>query len=145
MANPQTGVFPPSKRIGLVLHGLLIALLAGISAWGFWRLGGLDLGPVFVLYLVLGIVAFAPIPILGYRAYALYRALYRLDRDSLQLRWGLRDEIIPLADVQRWHARHAAGARLAVIDGATHFFHGKLTALADEVAAFARTDARLGL
>lgn len=99
MANPQTGVFPPSKRIGLVLHGLLIALLAGISAWGFWRLGGLDLGPVFVLYLVLGIVAFAPIPILGYRAYALYRALYRLDRDSLQLRWGLRDEIIPLSDI----------------------------------------------
>ena len=58
---------------------------------------------------------------------------------------GSEDEIIPLADVQRWHARHAAGARLAVIDGATHFFHGKLTALADEVAAFARTDARLGL
>lgn len=58
---------------------------------------------------------------------------------------GSEDEIIPLADVQRWHARHAADARLAVIERATHFFHGKLTALADEVATFARTDAGLGV
>lgn len=57
---------------------------------------------------------------------------------------GSEDEIIPFDDVRRWHDEHAADARFAVIEGATHFFHGKLTVLADEVAAFARADAGLG-
>jgi Bacterial PH domain len=35
-----------------------------------------------------------------YRAYALMRADYILDRDSLELRWGLRDEDIPLTDIE---------------------------------------------
>jgi hypothetical protein len=52
------------------------------------------------VYLLIGLIAFAPVPLLGYRAYALYRAHYRLDRDSLELRWGLRNEIIPLADIE---------------------------------------------
>lgn len=100
MANLETGLFPPAKRGGLAFHGLLILVLSGLSAWGFLSLAGIELGPAFVLYLLLGIIAFAPIPILGYRAYALFRAQYRLDRDSLELRWGLRDEIIPLSDIE---------------------------------------------
>ena len=100
MATLETGRFPPAKRVGLAFHGLLIAVLAGLSTWGFWSLTGIELGPAFVLCLLLGILAFAPIPLLGYRAYALYRAQYQLDRDSLELRWGLRNEIIPLSDIE---------------------------------------------
>jgi hypothetical protein len=100
VANLETGRFPPAKRGGLAFHGLLITLLASLSAWGFWSLAGIELGPTFVLYLLFGIITFAPIPILGYRAFALYRAQYRLDRDSLELRWGLRDENIPLSDIE---------------------------------------------
>ena len=48
----------------------------------------------------MGLIAFAPIPLLAYRAYALFRAEYILDRDSLELRWGLRDEDIPLTDIE---------------------------------------------
>ena len=96
----NTGIFPPAKRLGLLFHGFLVAALAGLSAWGFWRLSATPVGPAFVLYLLIGLIAFAPIPLLGYRAYALYRALYTIDRDSLELRWGLRDEIIPLADIE---------------------------------------------
>ncbi|MGZ6286405.1 MAG: PH domain-containing protein, partial [Ktedonobacterales bacterium] len=54
----------------------------------------------FVIYLLVGLVAFAPIPLLGYRAFALFRAEYVLNRDSLELRWGLRDEEIPLMDIE---------------------------------------------
>jgi len=96
----NTGLFPPSKRNGLILHGVLLVLLAAASGWGFSNLlragGGLN----FVVYLLVGLIAFAPIPLLGYRAYALFRADYILDRDSLELRWGLRDEDIPLTDIE---------------------------------------------
>lgn len=95
-----TGQFPPKKRNGLLFHGSLILVLAIIAAWGFWQLSGVQAGPFFVLYLLLGIISFAPIPMLGYRAYALYRAQYRLDRNSLELRWGLRDELVPLSGIE---------------------------------------------
>ena len=96
----STGLFPPARGGGLALHILLIVALAGVSAWGFWGLSASTMGPTFVFYLLLGVIAFAPIPLLGYRAYALYRAQYRLDRDSLELRWGLRSETIPLSDIE---------------------------------------------
>jgi len=96
----NTGIFPPAKRSGLLVHGLLIVLLAALSAWGFWSLSRAAAGPAFVLYLLLGLVAFSPIPLLGYRAYALFRAQYKLDRNSLELRWGLRDELVPLGDIE---------------------------------------------
>jgi len=102
----NTGLFPPSKRNGLILHGVLLVLLAVASGWGFSNLlqagGGLN----FAVYLLVGLIAFVPIPLLGYHTYALFRADYILDRDSLELRWGLRDEDIPLTDIE-WVAFRA--------------------------------------
>jgi hypothetical protein len=54
----------------------------------------------FVFFLLVGLIAFAPLPLLSYRALALFRAQYILNRDSLELRWGLRDEQIPLMDIE---------------------------------------------
>ncbi len=96
----NTRLFPPSKRGGLLLHGLLLVILLGASAWFFWRLSQESLGLNFALFLLAGLVAFAPCPILGYRAYALFRAEYVLNRETLELRWGLRDEQIPLMDIE---------------------------------------------
>jgi hypothetical protein len=100
MINTKVGHFPPAKRFGLVIHGIIILVLAGISAWGFLNLTRTELGPRFVSYLLTGLLAFAPIPFLGYRAYALLRADYYIDRDSLAMLWGLRVEDIPLTDVE---------------------------------------------
>jgi hypothetical protein len=55
---------------------------------------------MFVNFLLTGILGFAPIPFLAYRAYALLRADYYIDRDSLAMLWGLRVEDIPLTDVE---------------------------------------------
>jgi hypothetical protein len=55
---------------------------------------------MFVSLLLIGIIAFAPIPYLGYRAYALLKADYYIDRDSLAILWGLRVEDIPLTDIE---------------------------------------------
>ena len=96
----NTRLFPPPKRRGLLLHGILLAVLAALASWAFYRLTeqALDLG--FALYLLVGLIAFAPLPFLAYRTYALYRAQYILNRDNLELRWGLRDESIPLMDIE---------------------------------------------
>jgi hypothetical protein len=83
-----------------LLHGALLAILLAASAWGFYNLAQADVGPNFVVFLMVGLLAFIPIPFLAYRAYSLLRAEYILDRDRLELRWGLRNEAIPLTDIE---------------------------------------------
>jgi hypothetical protein len=100
MDNTKVGHFPPAKQFGLILHVVLIILLAGASVWGFASLTNARFGPTFVYYLLVGILAFAPIPFLGYRAFALFKADYYIDRDSLAILWGLRVEDIPLTDIE---------------------------------------------
>ena len=100
MDNTKVGHFPPSKRFGLILHGILILILGGISGFGFLNLIRVEVGPSFVVYLLMALLAFAPIPFFGYRAYALFKADYYIDRDSLAMMWGLRVEDIPLTDIE---------------------------------------------
>jgi hypothetical protein len=100
MDNTKVGHFPPAKQFGLILHAVIITLLAGASVWGFASLTNAQVGPMFVSYLLIGILAFAPVPFLGYRAYALFKADYYIDRDSLAILWGLRIEDIPLTDIE---------------------------------------------
>ncbi len=100
MNNPKTGHFPPDRRLGLFIHAIIIVVLAAISAFGLINLSQAQVGPLFVLYLLITLITFAPIPLLGYRAYALLRADYYIDRDSLAMLWGLRIEDIPLNDIE---------------------------------------------
>jgi PH (Pleckstrin Homology) domain-containing protein len=100
MDDLKTGHFPPAKQFGLILHLAIIILLAGTATWGFINLTNAQVGPMFVSHLLIGLLAFAPIPFLGYRAYALFKADYYIDRDSLAILWGLRVEDIPLTDIE---------------------------------------------
>jgi hypothetical protein len=100
MNDLKTGHFPPARQLGLIVHGVIILLLASASIWGFTNLTNAQVGPTFVSYLLVGLIAFAPIPYLGYRAYALVKADYYIDRDSLAILWGLRIEDIPLTDIE---------------------------------------------
>ena len=100
MDSTKVGHFPPAKQVGLILHGILIVALAGACVWGLGNLTNAQVGPAFVSNLLIGILAFAPIPFLGYRAYALFKADYYIDRDSLAILWGLRLEDIPLTDIE---------------------------------------------
>jgi hypothetical protein len=95
-----TGHFPPPKRRGLLIHGTIILVLSVISALGFFYLTRADVGPPFLIALLVALASFAPIPFFGYRAYALLRADYILDRDRLEVHWGLRIEDIPLTDIE---------------------------------------------
>lgn len=94
------GHFPPNKRRGAFVHAIVILVLAGLSGWGIWNLTRTGVGPNFVIFLLDALLAFVPIPLFGYRLYALLRANYILDRDSLAIQWGLRVEDIPLTDIE---------------------------------------------
>jgi len=100
MNNTKVGHFPPAKRLGLIIHAVIILVLAGVSTWGFLNITRAAVGPMFVSYLLAALLAFAPIPFFAYRAYALLRADYYIDRDSLAILWGLRVEDIPLTDIE---------------------------------------------
>lgn len=94
------GHYPPPKQLGLLIHAILILVLGGLAGWGIWNLSFTEVGPNFVIFLLDTLLALVPLPLFIYRAYALMRANYILDRDSLELRWGLRDEDIPLTDIE---------------------------------------------
>jgi hypothetical protein len=94
------GHYPPPKQFGLLVHIVIILLLSGLAGWGIWNLTFTEVGPNFVIFLLDALLALVPLPLFLYRAYALTRANYILDRDSLELRWGLRDEDIPLTDIE---------------------------------------------
>lgn len=96
----NVGHFPPPKRRGLLVHGAIILALAVVAAIGFVNLTRSPVGPAFLTNLLIGIFAVALVPFFIYRAYALLRADYHLDRDSLALNWGLRVEDIPLTDIE---------------------------------------------
>jgi hypothetical protein len=92
--------FPPPKRRGLIVHGIILLALSIASFTAFFFLSRAEAGPGFVIWLLAALLAFAPIPFWGYRAYALLRAEYILDRNGLAIHWGLRLEDIPLNDIE---------------------------------------------
>src|SRR5574339_177520 len=101
MNNTKVGHFPPPKRLGLIFHAIALLALGVVFAWSaVISLPGAEVGPSFVTYLLLALVSFAPMPFFGYRAYALLRSDYYIDRDSLAILWGLRIEDIPLSDIE---------------------------------------------
>lgn len=96
----NTGHFPPPKRRGLIVHGVLILVLSVIAIAGFISLSRTTVGPSFLISLLVAFMAFIPLPFLAYRTYSLLRADYHMDRDSLAIYWGLRVEDIPLTDIE---------------------------------------------
>lgn len=94
------GHYPPPKQVGLLIHIILILVLSGLAGWGIWNLTRAQAGPNFAIFLLDTLLSLVPLPLFIYRTYALARADYILDRDSLELRWGLRDEDIPLTDIE---------------------------------------------
>lgn len=87
--------YPPYWR-GLVIHiiGILASLAIGIL--GVWQLTRAQIGPALLLYLIPVFFALVFVPLFGYRAYALLRAFYLIERDGILLRWGLREVVIPM-------------------------------------------------
>lgn len=91
--------FRPVRRRGLIL--LLGMLLLNIALVGWLILQALaqETRGVFILYLVAGVAAAVPLPIILYRLLSLIRASYVMDREGLHIQWGLRTEDIPMMEI----------------------------------------------
>ena len=92
--------FPPARQRGILIHTVLAIVFSLISAFALVIVLQAQVGLNFSLFVLLFIVTAIPVPILGYRVYALLRANYFLDRNTLRLVWGLRIEDIPVTDVE---------------------------------------------
>jgi hypothetical protein len=89
-------VFRPPVQRGYMMHLAAILVLLAVGGLGLWQAFSSDVGPVFVTFLLPGILASILAILLGYRAYALRSAFYALERDGFRLHWGLRTEVIPI-------------------------------------------------
>lgn len=96
----QALAFPPPRQRGLVAHAVLLAALGALCLLAIWQLTRAEVGLTFILYLLLALATFAPLPFAAYRLYSLLKAGYFLTRDNLTLQWGLRSEVLPLSDVE---------------------------------------------
>jgi hypothetical protein len=97
--------FAPARRSGLIFQVSLGVLLLAGSGFSFWKAmqveaGARQAGAMFILYLLVFVLLFAPLPVLIYRTYSLLGARYLLERDGLRLRWGLRSEDVPLTEIE---------------------------------------------
>lgn len=80
----------------MIFQIIMILVLLSLGILGLWQAAQAPIGPGFLLYLIPFLVALVFVPLLSYRTYALWRASYLLERDGIYLRWGLREEIIPM-------------------------------------------------
>ncbi len=98
-SSVQRDYFPPRQQ-GTAIHATLVVALTLIAVTAAWLATNTPIGPRFTLYLLVAGLAFAPLPVLGYRLYVLQRGVYRIDRDKLTILWGLRSEQIPISDIE---------------------------------------------
>ncbi len=70
------------------------------GAWGIWQAAHSSVGPTFLFSLLPFLIAIPLVPFLVYRLSNLENASYTMERDSINLRWGLRFVSIPMAKVQ---------------------------------------------
>lgn len=91
--------FAPPRQAGLLLHIGFLLILVAMIGFGIWQIIQSDIGVSFFLGLLLALFAFSFLPLLIYRAYALWGAYYILERDGVRIHWGLRVEEIPINEV----------------------------------------------
>lgn len=93
-------IFIPPRVRGLILGGLLLLLLAGITGLGLFQLASAPISPVIVVWVLMPLIGLPLALIVAYRLYGLFTARYSLDRDGFTLFWGQAMEQVPLSMVK---------------------------------------------
>ena len=105
-------VFAPHQRKGILVHSFIILALVVGTGMGFYRVAIAETGYGFVLYLLLTLLLLGLLPLVIYRLYALRNASYVIEREGLRLRWGLRQEEIPITSIQWVHLQEELEEKL---------------------------------
>lgn len=104
--------FEPPRKTGIIFQGGLMLVLGIVGGYFFYQATQDPVGVNFLFNMLIALVLFAPLPLLGYRLYALVNAGYILHRDGLMIRWGLRREDIPLDTIEWIRPANEVGYRL---------------------------------
>lgn len=104
--------FSPPRRTGILIQGGLILILLSLGSYFFVSAVQEPSGLNFLMYMLIALISLAPLPLLGYRLYALLNGVYILRRDGLLIRWGLRREDIPLSQIEWVRPATELGFRL---------------------------------
>lgn len=100
MANETAFTYAPSRGKGILF---LFPICTGMIALEIFLLRYFDVSQVglqFFLLLIALILIAVPLIFLLYRLYSLIFSYYRLERDGLHIKWGLRTEVIPLNAIE---------------------------------------------
>jgi len=100
MTTGQPITFLPPRRRAMLLHILAAVGFLAVSTVSLILALQQQVSGIFSLLLLISLAFFIPLPVVLYRAYALYNAAYTLERDGLRIRWGLRAEDIPLTEIE---------------------------------------------
>lgn len=101
--SEKTIRFLPRTKPATFILGMLIIISIAMGISFFWLSSISNAGVLFAVYMALGVISCLPLPMLGYRFFALNRAYYDLDRNVITIHWGLRTEIIPIREIQWIH------------------------------------------
>jgi hypothetical protein len=107
--------FPPVQRGGMIFHIIVILVAGSLSGLSLYYALQQPATGSFLFLLMAAILLFLPLPLLVYRAYALMRAVYIIERDGLRLHWGLRTEDIPLPEIEWIRPVEGTDIRLPII------------------------------
>jgi hypothetical protein len=92
--------FKPPRQRGFILHfGTLLLNLAVVGFLVLQALSQQERG-FFILFLIVSVIGFIPIPVIAYRLFALLRSRYTVDREGIGIQWGLREELIPMSEIE---------------------------------------------
>jgi hypothetical protein len=105
--------YPPPRparrlQVSLIIVSTVLAAVFGLLA---------SQEPIslrFTIYILVAACGLFPLPFLAYWLYALSRANYSLDRETLTLTWGLRVEQIPVSEVEWVRPMDALASPLAL-------------------------------
>lgn len=91
--------FSPLKGKSLAINGLVTALL--MAAILFLLIyGSMSVqGWLSIIFIGVGLILLIPLALAIYRIITIATTVYSLSRDALEVKWGLRRELIPLTEI----------------------------------------------
>ena len=95
--------FSTPKSRSLVIYGLITAML--IAAILFFLISGSTTNQslLAIIFIAAGLLLLLPLSLVIYRIITVTTTVYRLTRDALEVKWGLRRELIPIGEIEWVH------------------------------------------
>ena len=126
--------FPPAKKRGMIIHGILFFVFSVAFVFSMVQLLSSDLGFVVSVYVLIALASGVGFALMGYRLFGLYNANYLLDRNFLEINWGLRFERIPVTEID-W-IKHISSFDQAIRMPLIHLPGGILGEVKDQSIGF---------